>query len=72
MPVEIVVKSVLGVPVSREIVFTVKGSDQSNPSADIFYLVGGAPHEILKGHTGKVIEKLFAEAEGNLDGNLYD
>ena len=80
MPVEIVVKSVLGAPVTRKIVLAGSGADfivPAGPDPDfnddsVFYLIGGMPREILTNKTGKEIDRWIGYVTGVVGHRLYD
>ena len=80
MPVEIVVKSVLGAPVTRKIILAGSNADFIVPAGpdpdfnedDVFYLIGGMPREILTNKTGKEIDRWIGYTTGVVGHRLYD
>ena len=80
MPVEIVVKSVLGAPVTRKIILAGSNADFIVPAGpdpdfnedDVFYLIGGMPREILTNKTGKEIDRWIGYTTDVVGHRLYD
>ena len=71
MPVELIVRGVLGDPVVREVIITTT-TVLFPQEDDVFYLLGGIPKEVLSGNVGKEIGRMFDIADNNPGGKIYD
>ena len=71
LPVEIVVRDVLGDPVIREVIFTTT-TIHFNDVETVFYLLGGIPKEVLSGDVGHEIGRVFDIADNNPGGKIYE